>query len=1202
MVLPAVAVVLAALWMISLGLGAEDLAELYVTKIVLDPPSTISRGEEVEVYARVMNTGARSADGFSISFFHRLQGSPGNWTLEDTAEGVSLPPSHQDFYEVTFRLDTSDLDLGTYELRVIADAANHISEADELNNELRTTMTLVDSSLGLPDLQPVSLTYTRSNPGSTDDMEPWNVMTQIRNDGEAQAGQFVVAFYVDGVEFSRQIRFVLPAGGVTDVSAELDPQDPELPLEPGTHDISVVIDPDEEIVEKNEGNNNVTGALTLQSLELVPVSLSFEKAMLRLDEEMTVSSEIRNDGEGVAKAIEVDFYAGHIRFGSATIDILGRGMVAVAEATLDPEKAGLRDAPADYRIRVVIDPNNQLHESDEANNTMSRMLTIHAAELKKPEIHPESIELTPPSPVEQGRGDVVTVTSVIRNTGRAGVEGLDVTFAYRVKGGMRWEPLLCSDSAGCTGVALAAGAQTRLVGQLPVTLLGPGIYEIRVLVDAAGAVDEIDETNNELVTTLTLLASRSPDLTFCASGVTVEPLANIQQGQTVRITACVTNLGEQAAGPFTVRFSYCSAATVGQSIECSDQYESANFSAGPEYEVAGLAIAESIEIPVMLETKDLRPGSYSIRVSIDPADEVQERNELNNTLAGIPLQVLGPDLAVVQLTTSPEGVVDQAEVDELDVVATILNTGVVPIGEFTMRFRLMRMDEQGLIPVQVILCGEAVPAQCESSEHACERMLSGLGVLVPVQVRWTLDLEQSDLPPGQYVLQVAADCEGDVNGDTICDGRIDEHDETNNALEIPLTVLPRPADLVVAGSIEFPQGTPVEYGAMVPIRASIANIGSSMAGGDCSTAPTCGIGVEFLVYETDADSSTGERLLLLTPEDAIASLAPGEATDVMVYLDTRQLDPQITGYRICVRVDPSGSIVELDESNNELCTPPQLEIYPPPPDLQLATPAFGEPAVTFDPPPPVDFASQPVTAHFTVVNDSRSRSQGFNIGFRIRETNVPGAAWIDLETRLPVSGLGPAEELELAVPILLPSHDEAVPAEVRGFIPPGAYEFCVVLDIDGFVEETDEENNTYCTAVGLIVAGEELPGPPLPCPGDCPDLKVRSTSALMMAGDPNMARICATIVNIGAAAAERFTVKAFYYPTDGAEPVMIDDPRHQTEFLDLAPGDTVSYRQDFDVSTLQDGFYDVFVVVDVYNEVIEEDEGNNSKDESLWVR
>jgi len=1188
--------------MISVGLGAEDLAELYVTKIVLDPPSTISRGEEVEVYARIMNTGARSADGFSISFFYRLQGSPQSWTLHETEQSVSLPPSHQDFYEVAFHLDTAALELGTYELRIVADSANHISEADELNNELLTTMTLVDSSLGLPDLQPVSLTYARRNPGSTDDMEPWNVMTQIRNLGEVQAGQFVVAFLVDGVEFARQIRFILPAGGVTDISAELDPQDPDLPLGAGTHEIAVLIDPDEEIVEQNEGNNNVTGALTLQSLELVPLSLSFEKALLRLDEEMTITAEIRNDGEGVAKAIEIDFYAGHIRFGSDTIDILGRGMTAIAEATLDPEKAGLIDAPADYRIQVLVDPNDQLHESDEANNAMSRMLTIHAAEIKKPEIHPESIELTPPSPVEQGRADIVTVTSVIKNTGRAAVEAFAVAFSYRVKGGMRWEPLLCSDNAGCSGISLAAGAQTRLVGQLPVTLLGPGIYEIRVLVDAAGATDEADETNNELVTTLTLLASRSPDLTFCPVGVIVEPLSNVQQGQTVRITACITNLGEQAAGPFTVRFSYCSAAPLGQTVECSDEYEEASFSPGPRYQVAGLAIAESIEVPVMLETRDLRPGSYSLRVSIDPAAEVQERNELNNTLAGIPLQILGPDLAVIQLATSPEDVVDQAVVEELDITATILNTGVVPIGEFTTRIRLMRLDEQGLTPVQVVLCGQTTPIECEPAQYSCERVLPGLGVLVPVQVRWTLDLEESDLPPGQYVLQVAVDCEGDVNGDGVCDGRIEEHDETNNVLEIPLTVLARPADLVIAGPIEFPHGTPVEYGTLVPIRATVANIGSTLAGGDCGSSPMCGIGVEFLVYETSGDSSTGERLLLLEPDEAITSLAPGEAVDVTVYLDTNQLDAQITGYRICVRVDPSGSIAELDESNNELCTPPQLEIYPPPPDLRLATPPLGEPVVRFAPATPIEYADQPVTAQFAIVNDSRSRAQGFNVGFRIREANATDAAWITLDQKLAVPGLGPGEEVELSVPVLLPHEDGEVPESEHGFIPPGAYEFCVVLDIDAFVDETDEGNNVHCTAVGLVIGGDgPVGGPHPPCP-DCPDLRIRSTSATMVAGEPGMARICATIENAGAIdIVDAFTVRAYYVPAYGAEPVLVVDTRHRTVFDGLAAGDTESYRQDFDIAGLGPGFYDVFVVVDHEDDITEWYEDNNTKDESLWI-
>ena len=1195
MVLPAVAVVLAGLWMLSMGLGAEDLAELYVTKIVLDPPSAISRGEEVEIYARVMNTGARSADGFNISFFYRLQGSPGNWILHETERNVSLPPSQQDFREVTFDLDTSDLELGTYELRVVADSSNQISEVDELNNELRTTMTLLDSSLGLPDLQPVSLTYARTNPGSTDDMEPWNVVAQIRNLGETQAGQFVVAFLVDDVEFARQIRFVLPAEGETDVSAELDPQDPERLLSPGTHQVVVVIDPDDEVQEQNEGNNTLSGALTLQSVELVPISLAFDKSVVRLDEETRVTAEIRNDGDGAAKSVDVDFYAGHIRFASDTIDILGRGMTATVEGILDPEKQGLTDAPATYEIRVVVDPSDLLHEFDEDNNELVRTLTILRPEVRIAELHPESIELTPPSPTEQHRADAVTVTSVIKNTGQADAPAFGVTFAYRIKGGLRWEELGCVDALSCSEIALVTGAQRRVVGQLPVAALGPGIYEIRVLVDADQQVGELDETNNELMTTLTLVASRSPDLALCAEGVTVEPAASAQRGQTVRLTTCIGNLGEQDAGPFEVRFSYCRAtpSATGTTLECSDVYEQGSFRPGPRVVLPGLAIAETVEVSVMLETAELRPGNYSIRVEIDPAGDVQERNELNNVVSGIPLTVLGPDLAVIEVSPSPVGVVDQAVTDRLDVAATIINAGVVPTGEFTVRFRLMRVGEGGTVPVQVHFCGEATGVTCESPEYACTHVLSGIGVLVPVQVRWALDLAESDLAAGQYILIVEADCEGDTDSDGICDGRIAEHNEFNNALEVPLTVLARPADLVVAGPIEFPEGTPVDYGSVVPIKASIANIGGSPTGGTCSTSPSCGIGVEFLVYESGESASDGERLVRLTPLEEITNLEPGEAAEITTLLDTTDLDPAVTGYRICVRVDPEGSIAELDESNNELCTPPQLEIYPPPPDLRLATPALGGPVVQFTPAPPIEYEDQPITARFTVVNDSRSKAQGFNIGFRIRETNAPDEGWIDLEQKIAVPGLAAGQEIELSQVILLPFEAEEEPEDERGFVPPGAYEFCITVDVDGFVPETDEGNNTYCTSIGLIILGNGAKS----VDGEgVADLAVLSLFAVEMT-DQVTSKIWATIINRGDTDAGPFSAVFYYVPAPGASRIELQSKR----FSGLEAGSQTSFVRSFDSSALPDGYHDVGVIVDIDNEVIESDEANNAKEEELRI-
>ncbi|MCK5245657.1 hypothetical protein KAR02_02060, partial [Candidatus Bipolaricaulota bacterium] len=193
--------------------GVEELAELHVTTITLDPPSSITQGVDVEIRARVMNTGQRSADPVSVGLFYRPMSGSNSWILAEIIDDATMAPSQEDYLEVTFTLDTQALELGAYEIRIVADPLNQITEVDELNNELLTSFLLIASSLGLPDLQPTSLIYTRTNPESSDDMLPWNVTTRIENPSSSQAGAFNVAFLIDGVEFDRKFLFALPATG-----------------------------------------------------------------------------------------------------------------------------------------------------------------------------------------------------------------------------------------------------------------------------------------------------------------------------------------------------------------------------------------------------------------------------------------------------------------------------------------------------------------------------------------------------------------------------------------------------------------------------------------------------------------------------------------------------------------------------------------------------------------------------------------------------------------------------------------------------------------------------------------------------------------------------------------------------------------------------------------------------------------------------
>ena len=780
--------------------GAEDLAELHVTKIFLDPPSTVVRGQVVEIYTRISNTGQRSADDFSIAFYHRPLGSSG-WTLVELKDEISLAPSQQDFLETKFSLETQDLDLGTYEVRIVADMANEIPEIDELNNELATTMTLVESGLGLPDLQIDTLEYERSNPATIDDSLPWNVSTTIRNQGEAQSGPFSVVFLVNGVEFDRKFEFVLPIGGSKTLVGTLDPY--SLGLGAGTHSITVIVDPEEQVVEQDEANNTIIGALTLLSPELSPKGIAFDKSIVRLDEEVKVTAQICNVGEGAASRVEVAFYADHIRFGTAEVDLLGQGQVASVEAILDPEKVGIDDAPAVYEIRIAVDPNDIHNELDEANNGMARTLTILPAGERLPEVHPESLELTPASPAELGRTQNITLRSIIKNTGRADAIGLDVVFYYRVKGGLRWTPLQCADGVGCSGLNLSAGQQAALVGTLPVAGLNlqPGIYEIRVATDPENLIGEVDELNNGLVTTLTLLASRRPDLSVVIEDI--EPAGSLQVGQTARVSVAVTNIGESASKETTLRLSYCQQTGTGQQAGCSDPslFESLGILPDSIFSIPALDIGESRTILANVETILMSPGQYQIRAEVDPSNVVAEQDELigtsfaPNNVAARNVIILGPDLAPVigTFVMDPAGIVDQSLVDQVEFAVTVQNAGDVAAGSFFVTFGLFRVIEGALEPVVVQTCYDS-GQECGDLPYFGRVEVSGLGARSQLAVGCTLDLAEEELEPGQYVVQAYVDRSSlaDPISVAIDEGNVEEHNETNNLAELVLTLIGEP--------------------------------------------------------------------------------------------------------------------------------------------------------------------------------------------------------------------------------------------------------------------------------------------------------------------------------------------------------------------------------------------------------------------------
>lgn len=1118
------------------GRGGVGLPELHLQKIVLEPPSPVARGEVVTIHAWVMNTGERPAGEFKVEFFYRRQGGE-SWTSFRVVVIPNLAPSRQEALEVKddgrgIALDTGGLEPGAYEIRVVADSNNQIPEEDETNNELMTALTVLPSKLGMADLQPVAVSLNPPLP-TADQLVV--VTVEIRNTGDKAAGPFRVSFRVGAREFDSASLEGLAPGASLSAQGALDPY--ALGLTPGSHMLLIVVDPDGQVEEQDEANNELVTSLTIQGAELHPTSLELDKPLIRLDGRVTVSSRVVNTGKGPASTVEVGFYIDGRQFALANLGALGPGEEALAQGELIPAKPGLGLAPGPHQLSVVVDPNNLIPELDEANNRLTKAVTILPPEPQLPELHPESLELNPPSPVELRRAEVVTISSVIKNTGKAPATGFAVAFSYRAKGRLRWEPLPCRDQAGCVNLALAPGAELKVEGKLALAPLVPGIYEVRVVVDPPvdgderGQVEELEEKNNELVTTLTLLSPRLPDLAFDPlTPVAVAPAYQVGRGQTLRFTANIANLGDLEAGPFAVEFAYCrlpEALPVGAEQPCAKPEDFTTFAVAS---LSGLAVGRRAEAKAVLETTALQPGSYLVRIIIDPTDLtrpiglVEEQSELNNMM-DITVLVQGADLIPIALVLEPPSPVVQGTV--VKVTATVINAGVEPTGKFDVNF---------------YWCKLAGATSCQrGAEFVSFGGVSFPGIAVnnpePATVEW--DTKQLEPGGGAYLIKVVIDPPSAERPQ----GQVLEQNELNNVLvSQEILVIAKP-DLVPL-AITLEEGHAVVQGERVITSVTLTNSGYL-------DSPELKVGFFY--------QALGGQVWVPFGFVTLPGLKIREQATATMGLETEKLDPG--DYRIKAVLDPDGAIDELSEENNEIST--ELRIEAKPADLLV------QPLILFEPEPPIA-APTPVKVRGTILNNGGRAAGEFRVSFLYRKVEE-GAAYVPFDSVV-LPGLGPGER-----------------AEVLGVLDTtrltgGTYEICILADSENKIPELDEANNIYCTPPPFMVIAPPAdlwpkprfrfePQPPVP------------------AGQP--VKVYAEVANIGGSPASKFSVAFLYRQIE-------EGVEHEYVQFDSAivPGLAAGEQREvvgvLDTSGLRGGVYEICVVVDPDDFIAESDETNNT--------
>ncbi|MGB5049071.1 MAG: CARDB domain-containing protein, partial [Caldilineaceae bacterium] len=500
-------------------------------------------------------------------------------------------------------------------------------------------------------------------------------------------------------------------------------------------------------------------------------------------DEVTVNATILNNGSADARSVMVQFVDATsdtpIPIGPPqTVAEVAAGSSGSARIAYDT--SGTCAAPptstatgCERKIQVIVDPNNFIPESNEADNRATRAMTVTPAPAPNLYVSSSNIGFDP-SPANSGAQ--VTIYATILNTGDADAADVVVQF-FDATTSSQATPI----GQPQTIDLISAGGS----GRVQVTFDTSGFTadrRIKVDADPNNFIAESKESDNSTTKSLDIEPPAAPNLTLPTGNVGVSPLAPTQ-GEVVRLTATVLNRGSVDATDVLVQFL--------------DATTSPAVPIGPQQTIASIPAGSSGVAEVFFDTTD-KPGDRKLEVVVDPHNFIAETSESDNksrlTVAVTPLSA--PNLSALAANIGFDPASPSAG-DSVTLRATILNRGQSDATAVEVQF--VDITDRGATPI-----GERL---------ILPRVRAGSSALAET----TYDTTDKD---GRRTLQVVVD-----PGNFVA-----ETDETDNAASSALTVAPAPTPnlVMLAGNIALQPPTP-SGGTDVTISAVVLNNGTAAA-------------------------------------------------------------------------------------------------------------------------------------------------------------------------------------------------------------------------------------------------------------------------------------------------------------------------------------------------------------------------------------
>lgn len=258
----------------------------------------------------------------------------------------------------------------------------------------------------------------------------------------------------------------------------------------GRHTVYVVADPMNSIEETDELNNTAIKPFEVQKRsDLIIQDIQFTPLSPEEGDMVQIKAVVKNIGSYLSGSTKLKFYLGDPSSGGEQIGIdLTIGTINPnATVTTTTITFNTAEKLGDNLIFAVIDPFNIVDEINEANNVLSRTLTVKASTRPDLTLTSSDISFNPPKPV---MGDLITISARIRNLRNTPASNTEVNF-------FDGNPATGGVLLGSISIPNISGMGT---GKAEIIWNAAGIkgkHTIYVKIDPNNLIPETNEANNE---------------------------------------------------------------------------------------------------------------------------------------------------------------------------------------------------------------------------------------------------------------------------------------------------------------------------------------------------------------------------------------------------------------------------------------------------------------------------------------------------------------------------------------------------------------------------------------------------------------------------------------------------------------------------------------------------------------------------------